>query len=229
MNEYGSPDQTGLIPLTLPSVEKPLATYYKVFGDLSRGRPPVVALHGGPGSGHEYMLPFSKLWQYYKIPVILFDQIGCGGSTNLQEKRGDKEFFKPDIFVTELENLLDHFGLRKDEGSGYHVLGHSWGGLLAAYFATHRQPGLRKLVLASACGSFDLHGLCIGLCTNHLSDKAQETMREATRTGEYDTPRYKEWEKELFDVYFCRAPTLPELLQPKALHLDEDMTVQHTM
>ena len=67
-------------------------TFYKVFGDLACGKPPVVVLHGGPGSGHDYCLPFANHWPQYSLPVILYDQIGCGASTHLQSKNGDASF-----------------------------------------------------------------------------------------------------------------------------------------
>ena len=44
----------------------------------------------------------------HKIPVIMYDQLGCGNSTHLPEKMGDGDFWTPDLFLAELDNLLSH-------------------------------------------------------------------------------------------------------------------------
>lgn len=102
----------GTLPFHVESIDYTAHTYYKVFGDLqSSGKTPVVVLHGGPGSGHEYCLPFSRLWSLYGIPVIFYDQIGCAASTHFREKAGDEKFWHLDLFIAELRNLIKHFKL----------------------------------------------------------------------------------------------------------------------
>src|SRR5678809_595764 len=39
-------------------------------------KPPLLLLHGGPGAGHNYLLPMSPLGD--ERPVIFYDQLGCG-------------------------------------------------------------------------------------------------------------------------------------------------------
>src|SRR3569833_907741 len=119
------PALEGEIPFAVPGRERLCSTYYKVFGDLSSSAPRVVVLHGGPGGGHEYLLSFSELWSLYGLPVIFYDQIGCGASTHLPETAGDTSFWQEALFVAELDNLLDHLKLR--DGPGFHLLGQSWG------------------------------------------------------------------------------------------------------
>lgn len=115
------PTQQGKIPFAIPSIDTPCYTFYKVFGDLSSKTPPIIFLHGGPGGGHDYLLAFADLWTQYKIPVVLYDQIGCGLSTHLEYKAGNKSFWTVDLFIAELENLIEYFKLR--DGAGYHILG----------------------------------------------------------------------------------------------------------
>ncbi|CAJ2502236.1 Uu.00g096300.m01.CDS01 [Anthostomella pinea] len=44
---------------TTPTGE-PSTTCYKIIGDLSSATsPPLIALHGGPGAGHEYLSPLT--------------------------------------------------------------------------------------------------------------------------------------------------------------------------
>ena len=58
--------------------------------------------------------------------VVHYDQLGNGRSTHLREKGAD--FWTPALFLDELDNLLAHLGI----ASAYHLLGQSWGGMLAA-------------------------------------------------------------------------------------------------
>ena len=117
------PTKEGQIPFEFPSIMTPCFTFYKVFGDLACGKPPVVVIHGGPGAGHEYCLPFANLWPQYGLPVILYDQIGCGASTLLPSKNGDASFWRESLFITELRNVLAFFNLQDEHGIGFHLLG----------------------------------------------------------------------------------------------------------
>lgn len=131
----------GTVPFQVPGKDITAFTYYKIFGDLFSGTAPLIILHGGPGVGHEYLLSFADLWHLYKIPVVFYDQIGCAASTHLQDLVGDKEFWQEPLFTAELENLIDHLQLR--DGSGFHILGQSWGGMFGGAFAASRPKGLR--------------------------------------------------------------------------------------
>ena len=96
-------------------------TWYRVTGDLGSGKTPIVLLHGGPGAGHNYIDSY-KLLANDGRAVIHYDQLGCGNSTHLPD--ADPTFWTPQLFVDELENLIDHLCIR----AGFHVLGQSWGG-----------------------------------------------------------------------------------------------------
>src|SRR3989442_12500693 len=53
-------------------------TWYRVVGARDSGTVPLLALHGGPGSTHNYFAPLERLADVR--PVVLYDQIGCGRS-----------------------------------------------------------------------------------------------------------------------------------------------------
>ncbi|KAG1754565.1 Alpha/Beta hydrolase protein [Suillus lakei] len=132
----------GEVEFKVPSAGKPCKTWYKVYGTLPHPQnPPLVVLHGGPGSTHEYLDILSELTRLFDVPVILYDQLGNGRSTHLPEKNGDVDFWTMQLFVDELHNLLDHLNIHDN----YNVLGQSWGGMLASDFATRQPKGLRKL------------------------------------------------------------------------------------
>jgi L-proline amide hydrolase len=156
------PVREGEVAWEVPNAGKPCKTWYKVMGDLDGPKqgPVLIALHGGPGAGHEYLLPLADLYKPYGIPVIFYDQIGCGRSTHLRDKMGDAEFWSFELFIKEIDTLVDHLQLRD---RGFYLLGQSWGGVLAASYAMSRPQGkspagLRKLVIASGPSSIPLYG-----------------------------------------------------------------------
>lgn len=156
-----NPTKEGKVAFHIPDHPDILCeTYYKIFGDLTSGTAPLIILHGGPGVGHEYLLPFADLSSsQYNIPVVFYDQVGCAASTHLPQMDGNKAFWQEWLFTAELDNLLNHLKLSSSvdgDGAGYHLLGHSFGGRIAAAFACSRPKGLKRLVLASALPSTEL-------------------------------------------------------------------------
>jgi proline iminopeptidase len=121
-------------------LERPIGrTWYRVTGD--GGRTPLVCLHGGPGSTHNYFAPLERLADEW--PIVLYDQIGCGRSD-----RPDDVQWSLAVFLEELDALRDHLGLAR-----VHLLGTSWGGMLALEHALARQGSLESLILSSTLAS----------------------------------------------------------------------------
>jgi pimeloyl-ACP methyl ester carboxylesterase len=121
-------------------LERPIGrTWYRVTGD--GGRAPLVALHGGPGSTHNYFAPLERLAD--ERPVVLYDQLGCGRSTRTQDGE-----WSVAVFLDELDALRAHLGFER-----VHLLGTSWGGMLALEHALARQDSLVSLILSSTLAS----------------------------------------------------------------------------
>ncbi|OTB00901.1 hypothetical protein M426DRAFT_15005 [Hypoxylon sp. CI-4A] len=223
-----TPSSEGYIPFKVPGENNlTCSAYYKVFGDISSGRPPVVLLHGGPGGGHEYLLPFAELWPRYGLPIVLYDQIGCGASTHLPQMAGNAAFWQESLFVNELNNLIDHLKLR--DGPGFHLLGQSWGGMLGTAFATTRPPGLRRLVLASAVATMDLCAQSIDLCRSKLRIDVRKAIEKCVQEGDYESPAYHQASAVFSRTFVCRVDPAPAELVASMQHLLEDRTVYGTM
>src|SRR5579864_5985707 len=93
--------------------------FCQTFGE---NKPPVIVLHGGPGLGHGYLLPqMSNLGKFSF--AIFYDQRGTGKSSSNDDWHRDP--FK--VYVNDIHQLRESFGLEKVS-----LLGHSWGGILAA-------------------------------------------------------------------------------------------------
>ena len=56
------------------------------------------------------------------IPVVFYDQIGNGESSHIKNK--PDTFWRAELFMDELDNLLKKLGIYDD----FELLGHSWGG-----------------------------------------------------------------------------------------------------
>ena len=54
-------------------------TYFRVVGESTPGKLPLLLLHGGPGSTHNYFEVLDVLANEGR-QVISYDQIGCGNS-----------------------------------------------------------------------------------------------------------------------------------------------------
>lgn len=224
------PMREGKVDFPVASIDTLPYTYYKIFGNLQTDSTPVVVIHGGPGSGHEYCLPFSKLWSLYGHPVIFYDQIGCAASTHLPHMVGDESFWHVDLFVAELENLVHQLGIDHGDGPGFHVLGHSWGGIIAAAFASRLPLGLRGLVLIGAPASGQLFFDDLWRLTKQLSPEAQQAIGEAVREREFTTAAYLAAVTEFLKTFLCRAdPWPPEELALNFKHQADDPTVRRTM
>jgi len=114
-------------------------TWYETIGDLSSGVP-LVLLHGGPGiPGGSYAGLMAQLAD--RRPVVRYDQLGCGRS----DRPNDPSLWRVQTFVDELAALREKLGLER-----IHLLGHSWGGMLALEYLLTRPKGVRSLVLSSS-------------------------------------------------------------------------------
>jgi len=121
--------------------------------------PPVVILHGGPGVPHNYLAPLAASLAARGRPALLYDQCGCGGSTREGVDLGVA------AAVDEVRDVLaaaTHEPALAEAGfatgaTPAHLLGQSWGGLLA-FEHVSREGGVvpRSLVLSSAPASVPL-------------------------------------------------------------------------
>ena len=112
-------------------------TYWRVVGKRTE-KLPLLVLHGGPGAAHDYLTSLDDLAKAGR-QVAYYDQCGCGRSASPHNPGR----WPPEFFVKELQTLHDYLRLER-----FHILGHSWGGMLAVYFARSRPKDLAGLVLA---------------------------------------------------------------------------------
>ena len=73
-------------------------TYYRIVGESTAGRAPLLLLHGGPGSTHNYFEVLDRIAGETGRQVISYDQIGCGNSY----LDGHPELWTQETWINEL-------------------------------------------------------------------------------------------------------------------------------
>jgi proline iminopeptidase len=96
----------------------------------------VIILHGGPGGSYKPFLPLKALSDTYKI--VFWDQRGSGLSERIPNNKLNGE-----QYLKDLDELVEKYGGNK----GVNLIGHSWGGAFATYYAANFPKKVNKLVL----------------------------------------------------------------------------------
>lgn len=182
---------------------------------------PVIVLHGGPGMGHNYVLPFEQLAASGRT-VVHYDQIGCGNSTHLSD--ADPSFWTPELFVNEFFNLVEELGFDR-----YHVIGQSWGGMLTAEIAVRRPRGLQSLGILNSPASMELWIAGASELRALLPDGMDEKMQKFEVEGKTEDPEYLEYVDEFYRRHVCQITPTPHVLAESNAQMEADPTVYHTM
>ncbi|KAI0722903.1 prolyl aminopeptidase-2 [Earliella scabrosa] len=206
---------------------KPCETWYQVYGDLKSGKTPVVAIHGGPGSTHHYILSLVDLAAIHSIPVVFYDQLGNGNSTHLPEKSGDAgSFWTEQLFLDELDNLIRHLGIQDN----YSILGHSWGGMLASRHASKRPKGLKRLVISDSPADMQLfQKVAYGELIPKLQPETRDTLLKHEAAGTTESQEYQDAMIAFYKQHLCRVDPWPAELLQSFEWMEKDHTVYMTM
>jgi len=101
---------------------------------------PIVVVHGGPMLEHGYFLPhLAPLAESFEL--IFYDQRLSGRSAG----QVDSASVRLDTLVDDIEALRQSLQLGR-----VHLMGHSWGGLLAMRYAIQHPENLRSLILLNS-------------------------------------------------------------------------------
>jgi proline iminopeptidase len=167
-------------------------TYYRIVGEATEGKKPLVLLHGGPGSTHNYFEVLDKIAESGR-QVIMYDQIGCGNSF----VEGHPELFNADTWIKELIELRKHLGLEE-----IHLLGQSWGGMQAIWYAIEYKPkGIKSYILSSTLSSAKLWEEEQKRRISYMSEADQKALLDAVNTGEYSSKEYNDALEKFMEMY----------------------------
>lgn len=197
-------------------------TWYRITGDLASRKKPVFILHGGPGAAHNYVDSYKHLAEQGRA-VIHYDQLGCGNSTLLPDKGAD--FWTPQLFVDELNNLVDHLKQRQ----AFHVLGQSWGGMLAAEYGVRRPAGLKSLTIANSPASMELWSSEAMRQRSEMPQHIQDTLNKYEKFGDYENEDYKKATMWVYERHVCRVVPFPPEVTATFDQVARNPTVYYTM
>jgi L-proline amide hydrolase len=200
-------------------------TWYRVVGhlDAAAHRAPVVICHGGPGATHDYVAPIAEQLHRSGRACVLYDQLGNGRSDHLPDV--DPSFWTVELFERELSALAAHLGI---EGR-YHVVGQSWGGMLALLHALERPPGLLSVVAADSPASIPAFVAGCNELLDAMEPQVRDTIRAGERSGETATPEFQAAVMQFYRRHVCRLETWPDAVVRSFDAMEADPTVYGTM
>jgi proline iminopeptidase len=172
--------------------------YYRAVGP-ARAPATILALHGGPGMSHDYLLSLRDLtrWGYR---IVFFDQLGCGRS----EIPPGTDLFTLAHHVEETEGVRNALGL-----GSVHLLGSSYGGLLALSYAIKYQRHLRSLVTVGGLSDVPFTVTEMNRLVDELPPEDARAIQEHGHAGELTHPDYLRAVDRFYHTYLCRLPQWP--------------------
>lgn len=148
-------------------------TYFRTFGT---GKP-ILIINGGPGMNSDGFVTLAKTLSKNN-QTIIYDQRGTGKSV-LDKMDGNTITMK--LMNEDIERLRTHLKIEK-----WIILGHSFGGMMASYYATIHPERIESLILSSS-GGIDLE---------LLSNSGQSIM---SRLSAQETDSLNYWNRKIED------------------------------
>ena len=137
--------------------------FYRIYG---KGYP-ILLINGGPGmNSNGFVSLATQLANNYE--VILYDQRGTGKSFIENPNASNITI---NLMIEDIENLRKHLKI-----NNWTILGHSFGGMLASYYATLYPDNIKSLILSSS-GGIDLELLTY--VSNNINSKISSTKLDS--------------------------------------------------
>jgi proline iminopeptidase len=163
-------------------------------------KPPLLLLHGGPGSSHNYLELLDPLADRDGRALVMYDQIGCGLSWDCS-MADHPELWRAETWLEELENVVRTLGLGR-----FHLLGQSWGGMLAiAYLCERRPRGVASVTLSSTTASAQLWGAEGHRRLRYLDEAERRCILDAEARGDYSGEDFAAAIERYMEL-FCIGP-----------------------
>lgn len=112
----------------------------KLYYEISGIGQPCVYLHGGPGYWSKSFQHFANELLAPNLKMVYFDQRGCGRS-----EHSPTQEYSLTRLIDDLEELRQFLGLNE-----WYLMGHSFGGLLAASYAYKYPQNTQGVILTNA-------------------------------------------------------------------------------
>jgi len=160
---------------------------------------PLLVLHGGPGSKSSESDALRQLGT--ERPVIHYDQLGSGKS----DRPTDTALWTVERFVEELEQVIEALQLEE-----VHLLGHSWGTMLAASYLFNKPKGVRSVMFSGPALDAQRWEQDQRNYLKQFPQDFQETIERSEREGTTDSADYQEAMTAYYKRHMCRVDPWPE-------------------
>lgn len=174
--------------------------YYRTFG---KGIP-ILIINGGPGLNSDGFEDLAKTLSVYN-QTIIYDQRGTGKSVM---QKIDSSTITMQLMAEDMENLRKQLNIQK-----WIILGHSFGGMLASYYATIHPEIIISMVLSSS-GGIDLE--LLSYASNSVNSKLTKEQLDSVnywsqKINEGDTTYFARWQraKALANAYVYDKKYVP--------------------
>lgn len=171
---------------------------YKVWTKTSdQGTIPILLLHGGPGSTHEYFECFEQFLPLAGYQLIFYDQLG----SYFSDKPNDPSLWTVERFCEEVEQVRQALGL-----DNFYLYGFSWGGILAIEYALKYQQHLKGIIISNMAASMQASETYIQQLASQLTIELQKNI-----PASQDKSSFAEFiEQRFYAKHFCRLTPWPE-------------------
>ena len=157
---------------------------------------------GGPGAPHDYQESFEKYAN--ERPVIFYDQLGCGNS----DMPSDTALWTVGRFVDELKIVRSTLKLDK-----VHLLGQSWGTMLAVEYLIRKNPGgVASLTLSAPYLNTQMWEKDQAMWISKLPEDIQQTITNCEIAGNFDSLGYLNAMNVFYQNHVCRMDPWPDCL-----------------
>jgi proline-specific peptidase len=188
--------------------------WYRIVG----GGPgvPLLVLHGGPGSGHDYLESLAALGD--QRPVVFYDQLGCGRS----DIPSDNSLWVVERFAREVDAVREGLGL-----SRVHIYGQSWGGFLAIDYLVRQPQGVVSAILANTAASSRAFEREARRLLAGLPDATRAAIERCEDNADYDAPEYQAATIEFYQKHVCRQFPWPDSVIRTVANSELSPTYKH--
>ncbi len=173
--------------------------YYESYGE-TRSERVILMLHGGPGATHNYLLSLTDLTRF-GFRLVFYDQLGCGKS----DVPPNDSYYTVEYYVEEAEKIRQTLNL-----GSIHLLGQSWGGMLALAYALKYQHNLKSLIIASGLASVPLTVSEMERLRSELPKDVQDVLKQYETSGDLKNSKYLEALQVVYKKHLNRLREWPE-------------------
>jgi len=158
--------------------------YYRTFGTGT----PILIINGGPGLNSDGFVDLAKTLSTHN-QTIIYDQRGTGKSV-LQKIDASSITMK--LMIDDMENLRKQLKIER-----WIILGHSFGGMLASYYATIHPDRIISMILSSSGGiDLDLLSYVAKNINARLTPQQQDSASYwSQKVNNGDTSYFARWQR----------------------------------